>query len=162
MLLSFFGSGLAILLCAGPGAPPYFLTGGLGPSPSGSNIVVSSTWSPNSSRMVKILSVFSRPSSTYFLSPSLTTLEPLRFATFLSPASTCSSAASRCSACCSLKGPSRLCSTCPLAGAGSRRSTVETPEPDELSCAWAVAKVDAVAALAAMATTTAAARSARL
>src|SRR4051794_34735259 len=68
VLLSAERSGSAISLCAGPTVPPY----------------VGSTLSPNSARMVNILSVFWRASSTYFPPLSLTTREAPRSLTVAS------------------------------------------------------------------------------
>ncbi|CAK7284224.1 hypothetical protein SGPA1_30097 [Streptomyces misionensis JCM 4497] len=141
MELSSLRSGAAIVLCSGPGVPPY----------------LASVWSPNSTRMVKILSVFSRLSSTYLLLPlpllSLTTLEPSRSCAAALPAMTWLRASARCAFCVLLSGPSRSWACC-RTGAGSCRCTA--PAPVRV-LASATAKVANVAEAAASVTPIAAA-----
>ncbi|MGN5378887.1 hypothetical protein ACQ4WX_20350 [Streptomyces lasalocidi] len=119
--MSFVRSGAAIVLCSGPAVPPY----------------LGSAWSPNSTRIVKILSVFSRLSSTYLPSPFLllssTTLEPPRSFALALPAISWFSASWRWAFCVLLSGPSRSCASC-CTGAGS--------------CRWAAERAGRVAASA--------------
>ncbi len=110
--------------------------------------------------MVKILSVFSRPSSTYLVSPFLllrpTTFEPARFLTDVLPERTWLRASSRWAACVLESGPSRSCSTW-LCDAGSWRSTALGRSAASAVSAWAVVNAEQVAVAAARATPIAAA-----
>ncbi len=110
--------------------------------------------------MVKILSVFSRPSSTYLVSPFLpfspTTFEPARFLTDVLPDSTWLSASSRWAACVLESGPSRSWSTW-LFDAGSCRSTALGRPAWSAESACATVNAEQVAVAAARATPIAAA-----
>ena len=96
-------SGASISLCLGPASPPYLTL------PS-AVLVVLSTWSPKSTRIVKILSVRSRASSTYLSLPSFTLVLPLCCSTWAVPLSNCSVAAFFSASTLAVSGPGMLCS----------------------------------------------------